>query len=375
MLAALRAAAREESLQIDRPIDAIDVESVIASGLGPMLFHLLAKDDGHGRDSSLPHRLRAAYLTSVALTDQLMDNVEQTLAVLNAEGIDVTLLKGISHATRYYAAPQLRVMGDVDLLLQDSMIERATKALLGAGFTRPEPPKRDWANHVHSPGLYDPKRKLWIELHRKLVPDGFAPSVEAPLDLRELSKHRSRDRFGEQPVWRLHPEFELVYLAVGWCRDLTDSCADPGLRRMLFDFVTLLNRCESLDWEQVLKWSEGTLTGACLDIIYSYLVTRGVIDDAAGFERRLHSSQPFTNAVSRRLIHRQIDRYIVGIRSFGAVRTAANVSSVLDALIARRPAWRNVLDVPFNIMFPRREPRRHEWRYQLERLRSLLRPR
>lgn len=372
LLQALRAFACGDALPAGADRDPVEIEKAVASGLGPILFHLLPGGDiarGPGY-----RRLQSASLTSRALSAELLGNVHYALAALAQRGITATVLKGISYATRYYPAPHLRVMRDVDLLVPEERLDAAVAALGTAGFVAaPASAGIDWSRHIHVPGMHHPQRGVWIELHRRLVPDSFAACREPPLNLADLESYLTEDRLGASRVQRLSPEFELVYLAVSWCRDLTAGCGDRGVRRMPFDAVALLTRAPELDWERVLDWSRGSMVGTCVHILLSYLVSRGIVHDRHALARRLAACQPFVNPASLHLIHRLLDVYVVGTREFGPVDSPGNVTSLFASLIAPHGAWRNLLTIPANLVFPRTEPRRFSLRFQLGRVRSMFR--
>lgn len=367
LLRSLRALARGEGLADTAGADAFEIDTVIASGLGPLVHHLLVR--GGATLPPVARPLQAAELTSRVLTAELRNGVAYALAALDSHRIEATLLKGIAFSTRYYAEPHLRVMGDVDLLLPAGRVEAGVAALLDAGFVMPEEPgTMDVTDHIHAPGMFHPERELWIELHRSLILPAFAASAEAPLNLENLGSYQYDGRFGDLRVKYLRPEFELVYMAVGWCRDLTDGCGDPGLRRAPFDAVALLRAADTFDWDLVRSWSRNTLTGACVYVLLSYLARHGVLADAPAVLPRIRATQTYVNAASLKAVHLLIDRYLLGMRRFGPLASTSNVGNLFDALIAPRPAWRNLLAAPANLVFPRREPRRFNWRYQLGRL-------
>lgn len=372
LLHALRAVASDAELAGATVADSFEVETIIASGLGPLLYALLKRGGAELPDIARP--LQAAYLTSKVLSADLRDGVAYTLDALDAHGIEATLLKGISFATRYYAEPHLRVMGDVDLLLRAEQVDSGISALLEAGFIVPEPPPSiDFATHIHAPGMFHPERELWIELHRRLILPSFAASAETPLNLADVERHQRTGKFAGQHVKYMSPEFELVYLAVGWCRDLTDGgIRAPGLRRMLFDAAVLIHTADSLDWDSVQRWSRNSLTGTCVYVLLSYLAKHEAVPNIDALLADIRANQSYVNKVSLRLAHRVFDRYLLGLRPFGPLCSPNTLSNVFDALIAPRPAWQNLAAAPANVIFPRREPRRFSWRYQLDRLGSVL---
>ena len=74
-----------------------------------------------------------------------------------------------------------------------------------------------------------------------------------------------------------------------------------------------------------------------------------------------------------RLMHDRIDKHVVRFGEFGPLSSSLTTSFMFYALIRKRAAWKNLLAMPGNIVFPRSEPRRFEFAYQIGRLRNAVR--
>ena len=72
------------------------------------------------------------------------------------------------------------------------------------------------------------------------------------------------------------------------------------------------------------------------------------------------------------LMHKRIEKHLVNLCAFGPMASPTTTSSLFDALIRKEAAWKNLLAVPGNILFPRREERRFELSYQISRIRSAM---
>jgi len=350
-----------------------DIDNLVDAGLGPLFHHILHRHDRLAAiDTDM--RLKAADSTSRALSGQQFRNLEEVIGLLNAEGISPTLLKGASFATRYYPAPHLRIMGDIDLLLPPDAIGVAEQILLHDGFEQHPGTNIDYDTHLHSAPLFHRHRQLWIELHRCLLPGHFAASDEAPLNLAAIGENTAHMSLADRQVTVLSTELELIYLAAGWCFDLTHGFGRPGLQRTLFDCTLLLKSGgQQLDWPIVLRWSNGTLSGACLFILLSYLKRIEVFDDSTNLCDTLENGQGFVNSLTLGLMHERIDTHLVGFGRFGRIATPTTLSNMFDSLIRQEAAWKNLLAIPWRIVFPRRVAQRYKLAYQLDRLRRMMR--
>lgn len=356
------------------PMSAQNIDSVINSGLGPFFNYLLTRSGiASGIDRQL--KLKASDITARILTTEQFQNITAVLDSLrcNDVEVDIVILKGVSFALNYYPEPHLRTMADVDLLLLPEKIDACEQALINTGFQKQQPrPGFDYDKHIHSAPLFHPERKVWIELHRRLLPGHFSSSQESPLNLDAIERNTQEFQLGPHLVHRFRPEFELLYLANGWCFDLTRAIR-PGLRRGLVDCTMLLRRAESdMDWDTVLHWSKDTLAGACLYVLLSYLVRSGVYIDNKKICDSLNRQQRYVDSNTLRIMHGRIEKHLVLFQDFGPVLTSRVTASLFDALLRKNAAWKNILSIPGSILFPRREPRRFEIRYQLDRVRNVL---
>ena len=92
---------------------------------------------------------------------RLMSAQKDLLAILDSEDIPVIVLKGAA-AAQYYPAPELRQMGDIDILVPPRDFERAYGLLCRSGYRDHQTPDDSSRRHV---GFTDTKGTE-IELHR-----------------------------------------------------------------------------------------------------------------------------------------------------------------------------------------------------------------
>ena len=349
----LKALATDTAMERDVSLSRVTIDRFIAAGLGPLLFSALEKS-GRLPACDPDQRLRAASMTSRVLTAALMSHVVDVLAFFQANGVAAVALKGVSYANRYYAEPHLRVMGDVDVLLPDGNTIAAERLLEARGLQKEFPaPAIDYEKHIHSAPLFDPEGDYWIELHRRLIPRTFDASREAPLDLGDVDRHLATITPGGTTVAVFSPEFELVYLAVGWCRDLANGFAATRAQRGLADMVVLLKATEqNLDWDQVLRWARMSQIGACVYVMLSFLHRIDAFDDQNRVCRQLSKQQPYVGPRNAALIHQSLDRHVLTFGNFGRFWRESVNQLLIATLLRKHPAWRNLAVLPANLLFP-----------------------
>ncbi|MFI5119836.1 MAG: nucleotidyltransferase family protein, partial [Thermoanaerobaculia bacterium] len=135
-------------------------------------------------------------LHSDARARRLLETLVGTIRVLGAAGVEVVALKGAVLAFFHYPDPVLRPMGDLDLLLRDPRdLERATKALAGAGWTAlfDTPRHRVFARpdeRIVRPAAEDPDNPIRIEIHTSFRLPVLGRVYDASAELRAQAETR-----------------------------------------------------------------------------------------------------------------------------------------------------------------------------------------
>src|SRR6266853_4141883 len=142
---------------------------------------------------ALVDRQRAQIFLTLRLTAELFRILQQ----FTSEGIGALVVKGPVLAVRAYGDPAMRAYGDLDLLVRQRDIRRATELMSAAGYAPAVPLSAIDSGKI--PGQYlfsKPDSKLIVELHndytlryfpRRLpLEDFFARQVRVRLDASEV---------------------------------------------------------------------------------------------------------------------------------------------------------------------------------------------
>lgn len=109
-----------------------------------------------GVPDAVVDRIRNAAMLSAAKADDMLHSQSEVIAALQEKGIPCAVLKGFSVAY-CYPHPELRVPGDIDLLIGEEKLEAACAAMEKIGYMR----DHETAMHVNFHGKGDS-----LELHR-----------------------------------------------------------------------------------------------------------------------------------------------------------------------------------------------------------------
>jgi len=192
---------------------------------------------------SLVDRQRAQIFLSMRLTAELF----RILDLFTTEGIDALVIKGPALAARAYAESATRSYGDLDLLVRQRDIRRATELMCAAGFAPAVPLTAIDAGKI--PGQYlfsKPDSQLIVELHN----DRTLRYFPRRLPLEEFFARQIRVELDGREVPALSVEDELVLICVHGAKHFWERLM------WIADVAGLVTRQTDIDWERVANLSK-----------------------------------------------------------------------------------------------------------------------
>lgn len=353
--------------------DDAEIRWLLNIGFGPLLHRVTGGEQSNSRPDWRQSVL-SADLTAKVLTRDLTDAMSDIIDVTRNTDAQLTLLKGISICGQHYPAEHLRLMGDIDILVDKQCYFDVEAALLDLGYRRHTHRRTGtWSGHHHGPPLFDPKRKVWVEIHTDLFPNDSQIKTATVFSQPSVQAERVAYRFHDRDVWRITDELQLVYIASYWPRDLSYGFSRIGLATPLPDLVFLLrNSRHAFDWDRVLGWLNHELLAGCLYVVLSYLDKHDLADLPPEVIIEVERRQHMVNRTNLALLHRLINNYVASNKKFNRVITAKNTTIVWDTLLTSRRAWQNIALVPWHLVFPRRDPERFTMAYQIGRLKTMI---
>lgn len=207
--------------------------------------HLTAGLRGHAEDlvppeirQTLVDRQRAQIFFTLRLTAELFRLLDR----FALEGIGALVVKGPVLAVQAYGDPAMRAYGDLDLLVRQRDIRRATELMIAAGYQSKVPWSAIDAGKI--PGQYfffKPESKLIVELHNDCTLRYFPRR----LPLEEFFARQIRVRLDSREAPALSVEDELLLISVHGAKHFWE--------RLLWiaDVAALVSRQTGIDWERV----------------------------------------------------------------------------------------------------------------------------
>ena len=187
---------------------------------------------------TLVDRRRAQIFFTLKLTAELF----RILDCFTLEGIGALVVKGPVLAMQAYGDSAVRAYGDLDLLVRQRDIRRATELLSAAGFSPAVPLSAIDAGKI--PGQYlfsKPDSKLIVELHNDLTLRYFPRR----LPIEEFFARQIRVRLDAREAPALSVEDELVLICIHGAKHFWERLM------WIADVAALVSRQTGIDWQRV----------------------------------------------------------------------------------------------------------------------------
>jgi hypothetical protein len=348
------------------------IERLLRSGLGPLLYRA-TRDNPRSVAASRRESVLSADLTARVIIGNLIDATAEILGAAGPLARHITLLKGIAVCMQYYPEQHHRLMRDIDLLVPGDLCANIESVLRGLGYEqRSELPAAFYANHHHGMPFYHPRKGVWVEVHTRLFPPGSRVASNPLFTPEHVRKHRRPIVFRGMGTTCLSEELHLIYTCAHWAESLSSASQPLPLIDLLY---IIRQRATGLDWGQVERWAETSPeSGSRLWIALNYLARRRLIELPPSIAAWLETARPKNMGPITGIILRTIiDKYTVAGRPFGRLATRDNIAIVWRSLLLPRTSMRNLMTLPYHLLFPPRHPERFRPGLLWRRLRSAVR--
>ena len=196
-----------------------------------------------GLDSSVMERWKQSVMSCgfQMICDEIW--LGEVLEILNSFGIRTIVLKGMV-LNKWYPYPELRTMGDADVLVSEKDLDRATELLQGMGY-RAEKDKN--TKHVE----FHKEKFISIELHRLLADYTFIKNSD------DLNADAWNDpieiNIGNTKALALSWEMQIVHCCIHMASHI--SHGGIGLRQLCDLVIAVEKAGDEIDWNIVLTKS------------------------------------------------------------------------------------------------------------------------
>lgn len=227
-------------------------EYLCHAGLGPIAFRIYG-DVFRQSDSAIYPILLSANLTTQVIYSQMEEAAVQLAKGLNRMDIVPIYLKGISTSSEFYEPPYLRVMGDIDILVKHSEVDRVMTRISELGYIVTDEQWRHYEKHGshHLPEARHPLTGISIEVHTGLFGVAEFYSQESAFHAENIAEQAVEFDYRGTRGARFTPELQLIYTVSKWSVDSSWSVNLTNIN----DTIHILKKYESvLDWTTLSTW-------------------------------------------------------------------------------------------------------------------------
>lgn len=327
------------------------IQWAIETGLGPLLFWTTRASPQTATSPFWP-LLQSAHLVGQVLTATILEAMEEIIDACTGSVSYLVLLKGISLCEQYYPVPYLRPMRDIDFLVDAVDLPKVEARLFQLGYhQQADRSTAFYATHHHSMPFHHPQKGVWVEVHRGLATQREKDRVGAIFSLETIKTQMQPSVFRGRSVTRLSAELQVPYIASHWATGFKPV----GGVIALLDLIYLLKQTkDTLDWERILHWVQGSAAARHLSLLLTYLSHYQLIEIPSEILSMLSLRQRSLRRMNRRILHALIDRYLVEGRPYRGVWSRRNLDILWRVLLLQGPPSRILLSIPLFLLLPLR---------------------
>jgi len=193
----------------------LDWPKLLALATDQGLLPLLTQKLSHAEPGIVPPEaqmtLKSSFREQMVFDLRMLAELYRILDRFAAQGITAMATKGPVLAHRCYGFSFARQYTDLDLVLRDAEVLRATESLISLGYDARVPPSAIRANRPAGEYAFTQlSTKLLVELHTEKT-FRYHPK---PLAIEKLLSRKASVRLGEQDVPALSTEDELLLISI-----------------------------------------------------------------------------------------------------------------------------------------------------------------
>lgn len=290
------------------------VAAAIKQGLGPLLF---AAVQAWRHTTDIPadsiNRLRLSYMRTLRDNSLRFAALEQILKAFNAAGNKAILLKGCALAPTLYGDYGLRVISDIDVLVDATELPAARSILENIGFSTQQAMQDEHyvlANMGEMTYTRSSPHKAVVDLHWRLI---HVPGFAQQVDTAWFQNHVRPVVLANQPTFVLDPGAQMLHCAVHYHLHHIG-----GSLKWTFDVALLLAKHGAeIQWPQLHEFCRRTDTITPVTIMLEHVsqiwatdVPRGATQ--AGFEQTTTS---FNWRMKLQLLHSPLRHFYLSTKT------------------------------------------------------------
>lgn len=354
-------------------LDNATFEYLLSAGLGPLLNHYTENTSSYIKS---PYRNT---LTSSKFTSQVLigNHIETLLDIIKADrGVtrNIVLLKGISTATRLYPEPYMRIMGDIDIFIDDANLKQLTSNCIELGYIQKsaeELPHSFYEKIHHDMPFYNPENGVCVEIHHLLFPPSSAISSDDIFTSENIQKHSHDGLFNDEKIKYLEVEYELTYI----CAHLVVEHNWHKSLMRLVDMLYLLHYAnKEFNWDKLVGCiDKSPLSAAYLYLVLSFLKKYDLVNIPVNVLSNLYRSQTRFNKMNVYILHSLMYCRLIKGRDFGGVLTENIADIIWKTMVhGKKSPILSFLSIFWNVVFLPGHPKKYNPLFILNRIKKMI---
>jgi hypothetical protein len=209
-------------------------------------------------------------------------------------------------------------------------------------------------------------KRIIVDVHTGLFPPATWLAGTELFRPESIPRRCVADEFRGFRIKRLDDETELAYLATHWINER--RCFGTAVIPML-DLAQLIRHLPAgFDWDGLFRALSNSPAAPYVRVALGFLHDRVGIRLSAANRQGLAKLAACPQAVVDPWLHWMIGRHALAAAPFGRFWTQNMANVVWDTLLQPGAGWINLVTLPWRLLFPPRQPRRYDPRFQLRRL-------
>lgn len=314
----------------------IDITHCAQLGLGPILANTYLKYDEltttKQRQKLKSIKLTAKYYTS-AHESALYEILNRTIN----QNIKVILLKGAHVSRVYYQHPHLRLMGDIDILVDKVHTNDVTNILISLGYAqRSHNPDSFYETHHHLKPFYHNETGVCIEVHTHLFSEPNILSSHTLFKLDYIFQNPTLIKYKDLQIHALAPELNLHYTITHWIREF----------KIENSFIQLIDVCllmgqENFNWENFIALIKTRDHATEIKLTLGFLVRNNLVSLQKNIADEIFSKKDSMGVFGAWLLQTILNGYSDQNKFITIIIGSANNSRILNSYLRDKPGILN----------------------------------
>lgn len=341
-----------------------ELDHLNSLGLGPFTAYII-KETGIACDDEIKEKL-----LSVELTARYLATVRRNAVIqLHQIYADCYLLKGSSVVYDLYPCDWIRLMGDIDILIKDELVDYVSSTLSSLGYEQESDYPQSFYEQIHHlMPFYHSSLGVWIEVHTAIFPVTVNPNYNlfcSSSFFKNKELFSIQNRLFHRPV----TELNLIYTMTHW---VVEFRARDSAGQLLDIIYLLKGNKNSFDWNRLTRFIDDRVTATSVYICLGYLINSNVITIDNNVWEKIRSKDMTTGRLGSIILFRIISSIHSGSRWPLSWLGKDNLGIIWRELLKDRKG-NNYVSALTGILFPPARKDRFSLRFQSLRLIRFIR--